>query len=403
MGNTTELTFSQLVEAAPTAVYYALTNGAALREWLCTNSQVSTRVGGRLFLYWQQGYYACGEFKELVPGEKVVYQWQGRSETAVSTVAITLKPEGERTKVNLTHSGLPAGEDAAEMRQGIKEGWEAGLANLKAVLETGLDKRVYDQAFLGILISGQISAEQAVEMGIDAEGGITISGTMAETGAAAAGLQNNDIIVDMGGSQTKDFRSLQAAIRPYRAGDKVKVTYFRDGTREQTVLELSSRPVPTIPESPSDLAEAVKELYAELTQELNEVLAGVTEAEANYRADDEGWNAKEILAHLITTERGTQMGAATRITDGVLDGFPNNPPAWVRSVTAVYPTLADMVALWERTNAESVALLANLPQALVERKATYFGIGNTYLNGLPPHTRAHFAEIQGVIAAARES
>lgn len=402
MSETTELTFSQEIEAAPTAVYYALTNGAAMREWLCTNSQVSTRVGGRLYLYWQQGYYAAGEFQKLEQDEAIVYTWQGKNEPIVSTVTFTLEPEADGTKVKLVHSDVPAGEEAADMRQSLTEGWEAGLANLKAVLETGLDKRVYDQAFLGILIAGQVTAEQAEELGIEAEGGIRINGTMAQTGAAAAGLQANDVIVDMGGNVTKDFNSLREAIRPYRAGDSVKVTYYRDGERKQVVMNLMTRPVPDIPETPAALAEALKELYAQLDKELDEVLANATDEEADYRPDENSWNVKELLAHLITTERGTQMGAATQVTDGVLDGFPNNPAAWVKSVTAVYPTLAEMVALWKRSEAESVALLANLPESVVARKATYHNIGNNFLTGLVIHTRSHIGEIQTLLATARE-
>lgn len=403
MGKTTEMTFTQSVEAAPTAVYYALTNGAALREWLCTNSQVSTRVGGRLYLYWQQGYFAAGEFLELEPDEKVVYSWQGRQETAVSTVTFTLKPEGNCTEVTLRHSDVPDGDEQAEMRQSLKDGWEAGLANLKSVLETGIDKRLYDRAFLGILISGAPTAEQLAEQNIEAEGGIQISGTMAETGAAKAGLQANDIIVDMGGSVTKDFPTLQAAIRPYRPGDSVKVTYYRAGERQQTVVNMATRPVPDVPNDPKALAEQMRQAYDQLDKELDEALAGATEAEAEFRPNENSWNAKEILAHLITSERGSQMGAATQITDGVLDGFPNNPAAWVRAVTAAYPTLAELVGLWKRTEAESVALLANLPPATVARKATYMGIGNNFVNGLPGHTRAHIGEIQALLAAAREA
>lgn len=402
MGSTTELTFFQEIQATPTAVYYALTNGAALREWLCTTSQVATRVGGRLYLWWQQGYWAAGEFLELEPDKQVVYSWQGRLETAVSKVTVTLEATDGGTNLTLVHSELPDNEEAAEMRQGLKDGWEAGLANLKSILETGLDKRLYDQAFLGILISGVVTAEQMAEMGLDAEGGVRINGTMADTGAAAAGLAGEDIIVDMGGSATKDFPTLQAAIRPYRSGDNVKVTYYRAGERKQALLTLSTRPIPEIPQTPAALAEALAEQYARLDAQLDEVLAGVTEAEADYRPDPDSWNARELLAHLITTERGAQMGIATQITDGSLDGGPNNPAAWVRSVTAVYPTLPDIVALWKRTEAESVALLANLPEAVVARKGTYHNIGNQLLNGLPGHTQAHIAEIQALLTAARK-
>jgi hypothetical protein len=166
-------------------------------------------------------------------------------------------------------------------------------------------------------------------------------------------------------------------------------------------MNLMTRPVPKVPQTPAALAEALKHIHAQLDKELDDVLVNATESEADYRPDENSWNVKELLAHLITTERGSQMGAATQVTDGVLDGFPNNPPAWVKSVTAVYPTLAEMVALWKRTEAETVALMANLPEAIVARKATYHTIGNGFLNGLPGHTRSHIAEIKTLLATAR--
>lgn len=402
MGDLTAMTFYQEVKATPTAVYYALTNGAAMREWLSNNSQVSTRVGGRIYLYWQQGYTASGEFLELVPDEKVVYSWQGKGDTAVSTVTITLTPTDSGTQVALIHSNLPAGEDAAEMRQSLKEGWEAGLANLKSVLETGLDKRLYDQAFLGILIAQQLNAEQMAERGLEAAGGISISGTMANTGAAAAGLQANDVIVDMGGSATKDFSALREALRPYRPGDSVKVSYYRDGERQQTLMTLATRPVPDIPPTPAGLAEALRQAYAQLDKELDEVLAGATEAEAEFRPGEGSWNAKELLGHLITTERGYQMLVAAQITDGVLDGFPNNPTPWMQAVTAVYTTLPEIVSLWKRSEAETVALLSRLPDSFVARKASYLNLGIGFLQGLVGHTRSHIGEINGLLVAARQ-
>ncbi len=402
MGDLTAMTFYQEVKATPTAVYYALTNGAAMREWLSNNSQVSTRVGGRIYLYWQQGYTASGEFLELVPDEKVVYSWQGKGDTAVSTVTITLTPTDSGTRVALIHSNLPTGEDATEMRQSLKEGWEAGLANLKSVLETGLDKRLYDQAFLGILIAQQLNAEQMAERGLEAAGGISISGTMANTGAAAAGLQANDVIVDMGGSATKDFSALREALRPYRPGDSVKVSYYRDGERQQTLMTLATRPVPDIPPTPAGLAEALRQAYAQLDKELDEVLAGATEAEAEFRPGEGSWNAKELLGHLITTERGYQILVAAQITDGVLDGFPNNPTPWMQAVTAVYTTLPEIVSLWKRSEAETVALLSRLPDSFVARKASYLNLGIGFLQGLVGHTRSHIGEINGLLVAARQ-
>jgi len=62
-----------------------------------------------------------------------------------------------------------------------------------------------------------------------------------------------------------------------------------------------------------------------------------------------------------------------------------------------------MVDLWKRTEAETVALLANLPEATVARKATYHNVANGYLTGLSVHTRAHIGEIRALLASAREA
>jgi uncharacterized protein YndB with AHSA1/START domain len=403
MGENGKLTFTETVEASPAAVYYALTNGAALREWLCTNSQVDTREGGRIYLWWQQGYYASGEFTALEPEKSVAFSWQGRGEARPTDVSISLEANGKSTKVHLVHAGLGDSEKWTQTRQELKQGWQSGLANLKSVLETGLDKRIYDQPFMGIFIGGQVSAEEAKELDIPAEGGIRVSGTMEGTGAAAAGLQNGDILTEMGGSATKDFASLRAAVSPHRIGDKLKITIYRDGEKQNTLMELGRRPLPNVPAAPAAFAEQLKETYDRLDAELDEVLKGVTEDEASYRSADDAWNVKEILAHLITSERMLQAGVATRITDGVLDGFPNNPSAWMKSVTAVYQTLPQVVALWKQTEAETVALVANLPPEFVSRKATYANAGTTLLTGFPGHSQSHFTQIRDLVAAAREA
>jgi uncharacterized protein YndB with AHSA1/START domain len=382
------------------AVYYALTNGPALREWLCTQSWVETRVDGRIYLSWQDGYWMTGVFTTLNPHSEIAYTWQGREEPLVTNVHITLTENGDGTLVALTHDGLDTA--SADLREGLLQGWETGLANLQAVLEIGLDRRVFDRPFLGIMISGPVGKDELAALGIDAEGGVRLSGTMDGTGAAAAGLQNEDIITDIGGAPAIDFASFREAMAPYRVDDNIKITFYRDGEKQQTLLTLGRRPAPDVPETPGAFADRLTAVYAELDAELHAILKDVTPAEAQFKPAPDEWNILEVLAHLVTVERGSQMGAATQITDGILDGFPNNPQAWLAGVTAVYPTLPEMLDLWKRTEAESVALIANLPDNVVKRKATYLGIGNTFFLGLPAHTRSHFDQIRANIRAARE-
>lgn len=395
------LTFTQQIEVEPTAVYYALTHSGALREWLCTVAHVENRVGGRIYLWWPQGYYAAGEFTQLEPGKAVALRWLGKDEAHPTTVTIALVPVDGGTAVQLTHAGLGEGELWQPTRTEWQKGWQIGLENLKSVLETGLDKRLFDRPMLGIFIGGEVGAAEMEAMSLPAAGGIRLGGTIDGSGAAALGLQAGDILVEMAGHATVDLLALQTAVQPHRAGDQVKIAYYRDGEKQSGLLQLGRRPTPVLPASPADFAEQLQDVYAQLDGELDALLADVTEAEASYHPAAGEWSVKDVLAHLITTERGVQMGLATQLTDGVQDGYPDNPGAWIHAVTAVYPTLADVLALWKRTEAETVALVAELPAAFVARKATYLNAVINLLQGLPGHTRAHFTQIQEAVAAAR--
>jgi uncharacterized protein YndB with AHSA1/START domain len=397
------LTFSERIDAPAAAVYYAFTNAAALREWLCNDAQIDARAGGRVYLWWQQGYYTCGEFTALEPDKRAAFTWQGRNEPAVTEVQVSLAAANGRTQVTLAHTGVGAGVAWTEARRELAQGWESGLANLKAVLETGLDKRIYDQPFLGILIGGVVSEAQAAEMGLPVAGGIRINGTMPGSGAEAAGLQVGDVLASLGGADVTDFASLRAAVAPYRAGESIKMHYYRHGEKESAPMTLSRRPPPEVPETPAALAEATCDIYHELDAELDAIFQSVSETEASRPPAPGQWSAKELIAHLIATERVNLVDIPLLIS-GLGEGdFPHNPPAWTKAIVAVYPTVPELLAALKQAEAEIVALVAALPPEFVARKASYLHLGQWLMSGLVTHSRDHFAEMRAAIAAARES
>ncbi|MCB8967517.1 MAG: SRPBCC domain-containing protein [Ardenticatenaceae bacterium] len=397
------LTFTQAIQASCEAVYYALTNAAALTEWFCDDARINLQENGRLHVWWRNHYYVTGEFTRLVPNEALAFTWFGRGEPGVTQVAIELAGENGRTQVQVTHTGFGQGEAWDAALPGYKKGWESGLANLKSVLETGLDKRVYDVPFIGILPTAQLTAEQMAELGSDAVGGIRIGGAVGGTGAAAAGLQEEDVLVSLAGTPIPTFQDIGKAVSAHKAGDEIAVVLVRDGVTQTAHMKLSQRPAPNVPDTAVAYAETVRELYDQLRTELDDLLADVTEEEAAHVLDEDGWNVKEVLAHLVQSERNLQLSLALQISDQPAAGFPNNPPAWTKAVTAVYPTLGDMVALWQRTLAETVALVAHFPNTLIQRKATYLNTGTTLLLGFPSHTRTHFRQIREAIQAARQA
>lgn len=111
-----ELRLSQFVDAPPAAVFRALTDPAALREWMhAPDPVVELRVGGRYSLGWryeQDGRQVEGgpmRILELVPDRKLVVSWpdwRGDSSVPMQSVAWELAAEGAGTRVTLTHAGF---------------------------------------------------------------------------------------------------------------------------------------------------------------------------------------------------------------------------------------------------------------------------------------------------------
>jgi S1-C subfamily serine protease len=64
--------------------------------------------------------------------------------------------------------------------------------------------------------------------------GVLLSGVTANSPAAKAGLQKGDRIIEIGARKINSMEDMQAAFQGLRAGEKVKVTYVRDG-KTQTV------------------------------------------------------------------------------------------------------------------------------------------------------------------------
>ncbi len=111
-----EIRLSMTVDAPREAVFRALTEPEALREWMGAPAPVvEPRVGGRYELGWK--YQVDGKeigggpmkILDIVPNERLVVSWPDwRGDTSVPMQSITweLEPDGDRTHVTLTHTGF---------------------------------------------------------------------------------------------------------------------------------------------------------------------------------------------------------------------------------------------------------------------------------------------------------
>jgi len=221
----TALRFKRQVNTPPAEAYRAFTHATALRDWLCDAAQTEARKGGRLYMWWTSGVYASGQYTTLEPGKKVAFVWHHSREPEPARIQVTFTAKNGGTQVTLTHAA-GAGKKWAPAIQAARAAWESALENLQSVLDTGIDLRVARLPRLGILID-DFDAGIATRLGIPVKEGIRLAGIADGTGAQAAGLQKDDVIVKMGGKKAVDFPSLSNALQGRHGGDKVALVFYR--------------------------------------------------------------------------------------------------------------------------------------------------------------------------------
>jgi len=133
-----ELVRETVVDASPETIFELLTVPEKHRQWQGTEVELDPRPGGVYRVVVAGLYPAVGEFVEVVPNEKVAFTFGWDAEDnpigpGSTRVEYTLHPEGDKTRVRITHSGLPD-----EVVEPHAQGWDHYLGRL-AVAATGGD------------------------------------------------------------------------------------------------------------------------------------------------------------------------------------------------------------------------------------------------------------------------
>ena len=137
----TSLEMERFIKAPPARVYAAWTDPAQLREWFGPDGvrtlsiAAEVRVGGkyRWDLVNQEGeeMSVFGEYRELVPEQKIVFTWQWDDDEVwqnrTSLVTVEFSGRGGGTEVRLRHEQLPT----EESRDRHNEGWNSVIDRLE--------------------------------------------------------------------------------------------------------------------------------------------------------------------------------------------------------------------------------------------------------------------------------
>lgn len=402
MDSENTLQYEREIQAAPASVYRALSKSTGFREWLCDGATTEAAPGGRIVLWWNDGYVSSGKFTALEENKEISFTWHGHDEPQATIVRIILNAHNGGTKLELVHSGLGNGEAWDTAREEFDKGWRIGLENLVSVLETGKDLRIYNRPMLGITLS-DFNAEIAARENIPVSEGVRLDGTIVGLGAEKAGLQQGDVVIAMDGKAVLTLNDLTKILDIHKAGDKIEVVFYRGPEQLQVQMELSGRPMPDIPWDPSELADRVQVLFSEMDAALEEAISNASEAEMEAKPAQDEWNAKEVIAHLLLVERENNIWIGDLLSDQErwTDEWGSNVYAPLQALTHTYPTTAQLMAALKSREAETVALLRRLPEEFTQRKAAYWRLAENLLNA-PYHTRSHLPQIQAAIERAQQ-
>jgi uncharacterized protein YndB with AHSA1/START domain len=133
-----ELIREIVIDATPETIWPFLVDVDKHVEWLGTVADIDPRPGGVYRVLVAGQHQSSGQYTEVVPFEKVAFTfgWEQKDHPippGSTTIEITLQPEGEKTRVRLVHSGLPA--DAVDDHG---QGWAHYLERL-SIVGTGGD------------------------------------------------------------------------------------------------------------------------------------------------------------------------------------------------------------------------------------------------------------------------
>ena len=153
MAKTTELTEAIVVERtldAPVArVWSALTNVDKMRQWYlpCWRNDLNLKefkpeVGFEFeFVVEHEGntYHHLCKITEVIPEKKIAYTWRYKGEPGNSLVNFELYPDGDKTRLKLTHTGI---ETFPKTPAYARKNFEAGWTTIATELEQFLEKSV---------------------------------------------------------------------------------------------------------------------------------------------------------------------------------------------------------------------------------------------------------------------
>lgn len=127
---------------------------------------------------------------------------------------------------------------------------------VQSVIDDLIEDGKINRGYIGVSIRSINDEVEAKAFGLDEVTGVLVNEVMKESAAEDAGVLKGDIILEVNGKKVNTSQELQAQVALYRAGDKVKLTIQRDGSK--ITKEVKLKPKDNEPEVAADDSEKNK-------------------------------------------------------------------------------------------------------------------------------------------------
>ena len=396
--STGKIIITQTIAVQLSHVYQSIATKTGWFEWFSHKGDGSVGKGKILQIYQESGETATLLFTQFVPDQLVKFTQIDTETLATSQVEISLELVDGVVVVTLSHTGLEESEV-----EGQRKLWEKKLENMKSLLETGKDLRLWNRPFLGVMVDEWVTPEIAAERQLHTEYGMLLSSVFDGKGAQQAGLTKGDTIISLAGKSVKGFSELLEIFETVKAGEAVPVQYVRDDELNATVVTLSPYPVPEVPANAQDLAERLEDFFRKVNHNLDQLLSTQTEPQTLYQPGAGEWNANEILAHLIASNIDIIEWIGTYIAGSDLFPYTSGTPSRIKAILAIYPTMGDLLEAFHRTQKEMIAMVTELPAEIISRKASLARLAMHVSMDISKHIKDHLKQLDATLEKAVEA
>ena len=139
--------------------------------------------------------------------------------------------------------GEVVGVNTAAIQGGQGIGFAINIDDALAVSQQLIEKGYVERGFLGIS-PVNLTPAIAAQIGVPVNEGVLVARVVEDSGAAAAGLQGEDVIVALGGRSIRNTGELSKFLLENLPGEQISVRIYRGNSELETEAILGERPAP---------------------------------------------------------------------------------------------------------------------------------------------------------------